>query len=92
MHLTLLLCLVVCAEARGGLHIVEQSLWSSLPKLLRRMSSEAARGAAWFTASCCCALAARVYWAGPCCLAAMGVSTPAACWAVGMAGTNQQLF
>lgn len=28
------------AEARGGLHIVEQSLWSSLPKLLRRMSSE----------------------------------------------------
>ncbi|PRW39191.1 phosphoenolpyruvate carboxylase 4 [Chlorella sorokiniana] len=26
-------------EARGGLHIVEQSLWSSLPKLLRRMSS-----------------------------------------------------
>ncbi|KAL4853378.1 Phosphoenolpyruvate carboxylase 2 [Chlorella vulgaris] len=25
-------------EARGGLHIVEQSLWSSLPKLLRRVS------------------------------------------------------
>lgn len=26
-------------EARGGLHIVDQSLWSSLPKLLRRISS-----------------------------------------------------
>lgn len=26
-------------EARGGLHIVDQSLWSSLPKLLRRISA-----------------------------------------------------
>jgi hypothetical protein len=31
-------CVWVGAEARGGLHIVEQSLWSSLPKLLRRVS------------------------------------------------------
>ena len=33
-------CLIPPAEARGGLHIVEQSLWSTLPKLLRRMSCE----------------------------------------------------
>eukprot|EP00899_Mesostigma_viride_P022754 jgi/Mesvir1/3663/Mv14954-RA.1 len=26
-------------EARGGLHIVEQSLWSAVPRLLRRLSS-----------------------------------------------------
>lgn len=27
------------AEARGGLHVVEQSLWSAVPTYLRRMSS-----------------------------------------------------
>ena len=29
-------------EARGGLYTIEQSLWSSLPKLLRRISSACA--------------------------------------------------
>ena len=32
--------LALPAEARGGLHIVEQSLWSTLTQLLRRMSCE----------------------------------------------------
>ncbi len=28
-----------CAEARGGLHIVEQSLWAAVPSFLRRLSA-----------------------------------------------------
>lgn len=30
---------VCCAEARGGLHVVEQSLWAAVPSFLRRLST-----------------------------------------------------
>ena len=40
------------AEARGGLHIVEQSIWSTVPLLLRRISSARA---------CTASAAAAVY-------------------------------
>lgn len=29
----------LCAEARGGLHVVEQSLWAAVPSFLRRLST-----------------------------------------------------
>jgi hypothetical protein len=32
-------CASVIAEARGGLHIVEQSLWAALPAYLRRLNA-----------------------------------------------------
>ncbi len=33
-------CVCVCvAEARGGLHIVEQSLWNAVPSFMRRLSA-----------------------------------------------------
>lgn len=52
-------------EARGGLHIVEQSLWSSLPKLLRRLSGA------------CRTAAARAPWL--CAVPLRRPSVPAAC-------------
>lgn len=32
-------CTLCYAEARGGLHVVEQSLWAAVPSFLRRLSN-----------------------------------------------------
>jgi phosphoenolpyruvate carboxylase len=32
-------CCRVLTEARGGLHVVEQSLWAAVPTFLRRLSA-----------------------------------------------------
>lgn len=32
-------CCHLAAEARGGLHVVEQSLWAAVPSFLRRLSA-----------------------------------------------------
>lgn len=38
LYLASCVCLP-CAEARGGLHVVEQSLWAAVPSFLRRLST-----------------------------------------------------
>jgi len=79
MHLTLLHRLVTWVQRRAaGCTLWSRACGPPCPSCCAACRVRPRGALLGLHSSCCCALAARVCWTGPCCLAAMGVSTPAA--------------